>query len=70
MAEIKKIEEHILDLERENAEIVAFQTDGERRNLEIRQHVSELRYQAPLDKDDLAAQVASLQEKPEDLDKT
>ena len=43
LAEIKKIEEHILDLETKNVEIVAFQTDGERRHLEVRRHVSELR---------------------------
>ena len=63
VAEIKKIEEHILDLENKNAEIVAFQTDGEHRHLEIRQHVSELCYQASLDNADLAAQVAGLQQK-------
>ena len=28
VAELKKIEEHILDLEKKNDEIVAFQTDG------------------------------------------
>ena len=70
VAEIKKIEEHILDLEKKNAEIVAFQTDGERQHLEVRQYVSELCYQAPLDNADLAAQVAHLQQKPKDQAKT
>ena len=46
--------------------MVVLQAEGDRRNLEIRQHVSELRYQAPLDYADLAAQVASLQQQLED----
>ena len=68
--EIKKIEDHVLDLENKNAKMVVLQTEGDHRNLEIRQHVSELRYQAPLDNADLAAQVASLQQKLEDQAKT
>ena len=67
---IKKIEDHILDLEKKNAETVALQTEGDRRNLEIRQHVSELRYQVPLDNADLATQVASLQQQLEHQAKT
>ena len=57
--EIKKIEDHILELEKKNAEMVVLQTEGDRRNLEIRQHVSELRYQASLDNADLATQVVN-----------
>ena len=68
--EIRKIVEHILDLEKKNAEMVAFQAAGESRNLETRQRLSELRFQAPLDNADLAAQVASLQQKMEDQIKT
>ena len=55
---------------KKNAEIGVLQTDGERRHLEVRQHVSELCYQAPLDNADLAAQVAGLQQKLEDQAKT
>ena len=70
VAEIKKIEEHILDLEKKNAESFAFQPDGERRHLENQQHVYELCYQAPLDNADLAAQVVGLHQKLEDQTQT
>ena len=50
--------------------MVAFQAAAESRNLETRQRVSELRFQAPLDNADLATQVASLQQKLEDQAET
>ena len=56
--EIKNIEDHVLELEKKNAETVVFQAERNGRNLEIRHYVSELRYQAPLDNADMAAQVA------------
>ena len=50
--------------------MIAFQAAAESRNLETRQRVSELRFQAPLDNADLATQVANLQQKLEDQAKT
>ena len=68
--EIKKIEDHILDLEKKNSEMVVFQAAAESRNLETRQRLSELRFQATLDSADLATQVANLQQKLEDQAET
>ena len=50
--------------------MVEYQPDGERQNLETRQHVSELRYQSLLDNADLVTQVDGLKQTLEDQAKT